>query len=192
MTSTITAPHAVPDALVFGDPQLHTDGDLLALAFAPDGSLWSIEDPGVVRHWNSSGQELSWHSPSDLEDLWCISNDARVLASASNDLSVWDASSGNLLSALPQAVWVTALAFAPDPAFLATGHDDGIVRYWDASTHQLVPSSASTSGRSAPWPSAATANASRPPARTRVSPCGISKAANRSARCWATPTASPH
>ncbi|HYT91211.1 MAG TPA: WD40 repeat domain-containing protein, partial [Gemmataceae bacterium] len=98
----------------------------------------SIEEPGVVRHWNSSGQELSWHSPSDLEDLWCISNDARVLASASNDLSVWDASSGNLLTALPQAVWVTALAFAPDPAFLATGHDDGIVRYWDASTHQLV------------------------------------------------------
>ena len=110
MTSTIAAPHAVPDALVFGDPQLHTDGDLLALAFAPDGTLWSIEEPGVVRHWNRSGQELSWHLPSDLEDLWCISNDARVLASASNDLSVWDASSGNLLTALPQAVWVSALA----------------------------------------------------------------------------------
>jgi WD40 repeat protein len=138
MSSTITAPHAVPDAIVFGDPQLHTDGDLLALAFAPDGSLWSVEDPGVVRHWNPSGQEIAWHSPSDLEDLWCISPDARVLASASNDLSVWDASSGNLLTAIPQSEWVTALAFAPDHTFLATGHDDGAVCYWDAAGHHLV------------------------------------------------------
>src|SRR5204862_5252019 len=132
MTATSTPTHLIPDALVFGDPQLHTDGDLLALAFAADGSLWSVEEPGVVRHWHSSGQELAWHSPSDLEDLWCISEGARVLASASNDLSVWDAASGNLLSALPQSVWVTALAFAPEETFLATGHDDGAVRFWDA------------------------------------------------------------
>src|SRR5439155_5940736 len=40
------------DPVVFGDPQLHTDGDLAGLAFAPDGTLWSVEEPGVVRHWN--------------------------------------------------------------------------------------------------------------------------------------------
>src|SRR5438552_9098762 len=99
MTSTITAPHAVPDAVVFGDPQLHSDGDLLALAFAPDGNLWSVEDPGVVRRWDPvTGQELAWHSPSDLEDLWAFSPTVRLLASASNDLSLWDAAGGNLLT----------------------------------------------------------------------------------------------
>src|SRR3954464_13069652 len=129
--TTATLPHLIADARVFGDPQLHSDGDLLALAFAPDGSLWSVEESGVVRRWDPApGQELAWHSPSDLEDLWAFSPDARVLASASNDLSVWDAASGSLLTAIPQPEWVTALAFAPEETFLATGHDDGTVRYW--------------------------------------------------------------
>jgi WD40 repeat protein len=139
MTATTAVPHAVPGVLVFGDPQLHSDGDLLALAFGPDGTLWSAEDPGVIRHWNAAtGQELAWYSPSDLEDLWAFSQGARVLASASNDLSIWDTASGNLLTAIPQPVWVTAVAFAPEETALATGHDDGTVRYWDASGHNLL------------------------------------------------------
>jgi WD40 repeat protein len=137
MTSTTAAADAVPGVLIFGDPQLHTDGDLQALAFAADGSLWSVEEPGVVRHWNAAtGQEIAWHSPSDLEDLWAFSSDARFLASAGDDLSLWDAASGDLLTAIPQPEWVTAVAFAPDANFLATGHDDGTVRYWDAGGHQ--------------------------------------------------------
>src|SRR5262245_20156806 len=138
MTST-PLPHAVPNALVFGDPQLHTDGDVIALAFAADGTVWSVEEPGVVRQWNgTTGQELAWHSPSELEDLWCFSRDARVLASAANDLALWDAASGALITVVPQSEWVTALAFAPDSAFLATGHDDGAVRHWDASAHHMI------------------------------------------------------
>ncbi|MCI0457026.1 MAG: WD40 repeat domain-containing protein [Gemmataceae bacterium] len=146
MTSTTatppppTPPHAVPDALVFGDPQLHTEGDILDLRFAADGSLWSIEEPGVVRHWNPvTGQELSWLSLSDLEELWRFSADARLLASGSrDDIAVWDASSGALRAAIPQPDQVTALAFAPDPGFVATGHEDGTVRYWDAAAHRLL------------------------------------------------------
>jgi WD40 repeat protein len=138
MTSTITPPHEVQ---VFGEPQLHTDGDVLALAFALDGSLWSLEEPGVLRHWHGgSGQQLEWQALSDLETLWTFSRDARFLASASDDLTLWEASSGQVLAALPQGSWVTALTFAHDPHFLATGHDDGTVRYWNwkADTHQLA------------------------------------------------------
>src|SRR5262245_58391190 len=111
-----TLARTVPDAVLFGDPQLQTDGDLMALAFGPGGALWSVEEPGVVRHWDAaSGQLLSWQPVSDLETLWCFGADGRVLASASDDLSLWDAASGNLLAALPQPDWVTALAFHPDP-----------------------------------------------------------------------------
>jgi WD40 repeat protein len=139
MTSTMLPPSALPDVQVFGDPHLHIDGELLALAFAPDGTLWSVEEPGVLRHWDpASGRQLEWQSLSDLETQWCFSADARVLASASNDLSFWDTSSGQVLTAVSQPSWVTALAFHPDPAFLATGHDDGIVRLWDAAGHYLV------------------------------------------------------
>ena len=137
MASTIMP--ALPKAQVFGDPQLHTDGDLLALSFAVDGSLWSVEDPGVLRHWNTAGgQQLEWLPLSDLETLWAFSRDTRVLASASDDLTLWDVSSGQVLTAVPQEAWVTALAFAQDSSLLATGHDDGAIRFWDAAGHHLV------------------------------------------------------
>ena len=51
MSATTLPPSPLPDVRVFGDPHLRTDGDLVALAFAADGTLWSAEDPGTVRHW---------------------------------------------------------------------------------------------------------------------------------------------
>ena len=139
MTIAAMPPQTLSSTKVFGEPQLHTDGELLALAFAADGTLWSVEDPGVLRHWNAqTGQQLKWHSLSDLETLWCFSDDTRVLVSASDDLSFWDTSSGQVLTALSQPSWVSALACHPDPAHVATGHDDGSVRFWDASGHQLL------------------------------------------------------
>ena len=57
-----STPPAVPDSdlvsRTFGEPMWHADGDLLALAYAPDGTLWSVEEPGVLRHWESSGRLL--------------------------------------------------------------------------------------------------------------------------------------
>src|SRR5215204_3034761 len=138
MTSTLMPAGALPHAKVFGEPQLHTDGELLALSFGSDGSLWSVEEPGVLRHWNASGQQLGWNSLSDLETLWAFSPDTRLLASASDDLTLWDVSSGDVLTSIPQSSWVSAIAFGTDPAFLATGHDDGVIRYWDAAGHHLV------------------------------------------------------
>src|SRR5438128_10849242 len=102
MSSTTAPVKTLAPTQIFGDPHLHTDGDLLALTFAPDGTLWSVEEPGLLRHWNpATGQQLGWHSLSDLEMLWCFSHDARVLASASDDLRFWDTSSGLMLTAVP-------------------------------------------------------------------------------------------
>jgi WD40 repeat protein len=141
MTSMLSPSSLTPKIQVLGEPQLHTDGEIATLTFAPDGTLWSVEEPGVLRHWNSeSGQQLGWHSLSDLDTLWCFSGDARILASASDDLTLWDVSSGQSLTDIPQDSWVAALAFHPDPTFLATGHDDGVVRCWDVTGHQALHS----------------------------------------------------
>jgi WD40 repeat protein len=139
MTSSVI-PHRKEAILErFGDPQLHTDGELLQLTYAPDGSLLTVEDPGILRRWDArTNQPREWHALSDLETLWCFSPDARVLASGSDDLTIWDTSSGQALTSVPQASWVTALAFAPDPSFIATGHDDGSVSYWDAAGHHRL------------------------------------------------------
>src|SRR5581483_8045951 len=145
MTTTTLPPARGPEGLVpglmrvFGDLRFHTDGDLLALAFAADGSLWSVEEPGVVRHWHTrTGQQRAWHFLSDLETLWTFRDDARVLASGSDDLSLWDVDTGGLLTALSLPSWATALAFGRDSTFVATGHDDGVVRLWNVVTREQV------------------------------------------------------
>ena len=79
--TTQTPPDARLGALplvhrVFGEPRFHTDGDVAAVAFAADGSLWSIDEAGLLRHWAADGKVLGRHFLSDLETLWCFSPDA--------------------------------------------------------------------------------------------------------------------
>src|SRR5262249_1658296 len=81
---------------------------------------------------------LDWHLLSELETLWTFSGDASLLASGSDDLSLWDAPHGRLMAVLEQPSWVTAMAFSPDSDLLATGHDDGVVRLWHVETRRLV------------------------------------------------------
>src|SRR5438132_2917241 len=97
---------------VFGDLRLHTDGDVLALGFAAGGVLWSVEDPGVLRRWDAAtGHHLGWTFLTDLATFWRFGPGARLLASGSDDLSLWDVPAGELLTILPQPSWITAIAF---------------------------------------------------------------------------------
>jgi len=123
---------------VFGDLCFHTDGDIQLLAFAPDGKLLSIEDLGVLRTWDpGTGQQLRWTFLSDLETLWAISPEANLIASATDDLTLWEISSGKVLDTIPQPSWVTAIVFGPAGNLLATGHDDGVLRVWDVASRGL-------------------------------------------------------
>ncbi|MGE3807619.1 MAG: WD40 repeat domain-containing protein [Gemmataceae bacterium] len=131
--------YPTPILQTFGDLRYHPDGELQALAFAADGTLWSIEEPGKLRQWDtSSGAQVISQYLSDTETLWLFSDDAKLIASAADELSLWDAATGRLLTGMPQPSWVTALAFGPEGRLLATGHDDGIPRVWDTTRHQLV------------------------------------------------------
>src|SRR5262249_54450711 len=127
-------PGAFPQVIrVFGDLRFHTDGDLIALAFTSPDILWSVEEPGVLRQWNmTAGQPLGSHFPSDLEPLWHFGPDPRVLVSGSDEVSLWDMATGHLLATVSPPSWVTAVALWNHPAVLATGHDEGVVRLWDA------------------------------------------------------------
>ncbi|MBL8800337.1 MAG: WD40 repeat domain-containing protein [Planctomycetia bacterium] len=130
---------SVPVERVYGEPRFHADGDLSAVAFAKDGTLWSVEEPGVLRQWHTStGQRLRQHVLSDLETLWVFSHEARFLASASDDLTLWEVATGQQLATITQPSWVTTAAFTHNFSLIATGHDDGSVRLWNLATRQLV------------------------------------------------------
>jgi WD40 repeat protein len=115
------------------EPTRHTDGDVLLVAYGQDGVLYSVEEPGLMRTWDpTTGQRLGWHDLSDTETVWAFNADARLVASASDDLSIWDTATGNLITALEQPGWVTALAFVPHSDAIVTGHDDGNIACWDS------------------------------------------------------------
>ncbi len=139
MALSVLSRSPIPGQITLGEPQLHTDGALALIAFARDGSLLTVEEIGVLRRWNPrEGRLLEWHPLSDLETLWAFSNDGRVLASASDDLTIWDVSTGQMLTSLAIQSWGTALAFHPDPGFVVVGQDDGAFAYWDVAGHHLM------------------------------------------------------
>src|SRR5947209_7676748 len=90
-----------PAARRFGEAQWFADSDLLALAYAADGTLWSVEEPGVLQHWSADGRLAGRHELSDLETLWVFGPQARLLASASDDLVVWDVATQQRVAAVP-------------------------------------------------------------------------------------------
>jgi len=124
---------------VFGARPFHTDGELLALRFAADGSLWSVEEPGLLRHWDlNARQQIGWHELGDPAAVWSFSASAHYVAAGSDELCLWETGNGELLACWPQASWVTALAFQPGGLLLASGHDDGGVRLWGYSGGRLA------------------------------------------------------
>lgn len=124
---------------VFGAPTLHTDGDLLAIGLQADGTLWSVEEPGELRGWNVATRQLLDSRPlTELALVWAFNWSARLLASASDEVAVWEVASGNRLASWPTSPWVTSLAFQPGVTVLATGHDDGSVRVWDWAEQRLL------------------------------------------------------
>ncbi|QDU19206.1 WD40 repeat domain-containing protein [Urbifossiella limnaea] len=121
---------------VYGEPRFHADGDVAAVAFAPDGSVRSVDESGVLHHWAADGRQLARHYLSDLETLWAFSPDAGLLASGNDDLILWDAAAGQLVRRFAQDSWVTAVAFSADGRTVASGHDDGTVRLWDVASQK--------------------------------------------------------
>jgi WD40 repeat protein len=122
----------------FGEACFRTNGDVAALAFTHDGSLWSIDETGVLVLWSASGQVKKRTFLSDVETLWAFAPNPDLLASGNDDLILWDTREGQLLHRLAQPAWVTAIAFSPDGTLLASGHDDGSVRFWNPQSGRLT------------------------------------------------------
>jgi len=122
----------------YGEPLFHSESEVAALSYAPDDTLWSVEESGILRQWSRDGRLLSRNYLSDLETIWSFSPDATLLASASDELTIWDTAKARALHRMKSPTWATALAFSQDGKLLASGHDDGMLRLWNTTSGDLV------------------------------------------------------
>ena len=139
LLSSLVADYSTPPTFVdrtYGEPLFHTESEVLAVRYAPDESLWTVEEAGLLRHWTPDGRLLDRDFLSDVEDVWAFSADAALLASGTSEIGLWAASKGKELARVAADSWVTAFAFAPDGLTLVSGHDDGRVNFWRLPTLQ--------------------------------------------------------
>ncbi len=122
---------------VFGEPRFQTENDVAAIAFCQDGTIYSVDEAGILQHWNSDGKVISRHYLSDLETVWRFDPKAELLVSGNDELRFWNVGTGLLQGRAGRSSWVTALAFSSDGATVASGHDDGKIRLWDSTTQQF-------------------------------------------------------
>src|SRR5262245_6662650 len=133
LLSHLVADYNTPPTFVdrtFGEPLFHTESEVLAIKYAADDTLWTMEEAGVLRHWASDGRLLEREFLSDVEDVWAFNRDATLVASGTNEIAVWSTSKAKELSRTSTESWATALAFSPDGKLLASGHDDGKIFLW--------------------------------------------------------------
>lgn len=123
----------------YGEPLFHTESEVAGLCFAPDDTLWSVEESGVLRQWTREGRLITRNFLTDLETIWVFNADASKIASASDDdLVIWDVAGGRVKQRIPVESWVMALEFSPDGKQLVSGHEDGSVRLWDVGSGKLI------------------------------------------------------
>jgi WD40 repeat protein len=113
-----------------GDRAATVDGEILELAFSPDGStLVALSDNGLVRRVDvQTGDEIERPSGHSAVASGAISDDGRWLALAGDRLCVWQVDGGALSKCVDTESPILRVAFDGDG--LVTVHSNGAGSRW--------------------------------------------------------------
>lgn len=113
---------------------------VFSVKFSPDSQLLaSAGYHGEIKLWNVAGWQHrgTLHTRIGTVRDIAFSENGKALASASHEVvHLWDVQSGAQLTALRgHSGWVNALAFSVDRTTLASGGEDGTLRFWDVAPY---------------------------------------------------------
>ena len=105
------------------------------VAFSPIGmALATSGEDGTTNIWNAETWEQRLSLPYAANAL-TFSQDGKRLATAMNEMKIWDVSSGEELAAATGfTAIVRGIEFSPDGSRIATGSQDGTTAIWDSET----------------------------------------------------------
>jgi serine/threonine protein kinase/sugar lactone lactonase YvrE len=117
-----------------------SSGEMVAIAYSPDGKLVASGGTGKVIHlWSvATGREHNrLHGHKGAVYGLAFSPDGQTLASGGWDkiLRIWDVSTGDVqrkFEGHAEDIW--SVAFSPDGRLVATGSGDHTVKLWDVET----------------------------------------------------------
>ncbi len=107
--------------------------DLLELVRRPHAAQKDLRGWEWRYFWRLCNQDLrSIHTGADIVECLAFSPDGERIATAGDQVKVWNAATGKELLALKKHGWIDGVAFSPDGKRIATAGDR--VRVWNATT----------------------------------------------------------
>lgn len=121
---------------------LRMDGEPLASTWLNDTSVLAIDDQGIVEKATREGGRWNRARPIQLDQMPNLAHffqsASRIACSVGPELGVWPLNRSESLWWLETESWITAVAGHQALGLVASGHEDGSVRFWDAATGKML------------------------------------------------------